>query len=126
MFEEIVFSHLVKSPRRTDGQDIVAFTFAFLLVVVVGDEAGLVGLHSSGAVPGEVLDCELRHRGDQLSIFRSGVPGIFKGIVVAGVEMEISDDSAGIGLNERAATSRENHLSPYLAPWATLLVVGTC
>ena len=62
LLEQVVFSHLIKGPRRTDGQNIIALTRAFLLVVIVGDKASGVGLHCAGAVSGEILNCDVRHR----------------------------------------------------------------
>ena len=126
LFEKIVLFHLVKSPGRTNSQNVGAFIRAFLLVVVVSNETGFVGFDRSGAVSREGLNLEFRDGRDHLSVDGAFVSGIFKGIVVAGVKVVFSRDSGWVRLNGGRSTSRANHLSPNLWPTATLSVVGIC
>lgn len=123
--QSLVVLHFIEGPSRTDGQNVLSRLLALLLIVVVGDQAGLVGINRASAVLGEKLKPEGRVNRQNSGAFRLLEPGIGERVVVAG-EYVVDDDLGGIGLNRSFYTSAFHHLSPNLASTATLSVVGTC
>jgi hypothetical protein len=98
---------------------------ALLLIVVVGDEAGLVGVNCASAVLGVKFKAEGRVNRENGGAFRLLESGIGERVVVTG-EYVVDGDLGGVGLNRSLYTSAFHHLSPNLASTATLSVVGTC
>lgn len=76
--ESLVIFHLVKSPGRTDGQDIVALVRAFVFAVVVSHQADPVGILSTGAVAREGINGDEGGGGDDFGGVRRCVSRIIE------------------------------------------------
>lgn len=64
---------------------------ALVLVIIVGNEAGLVGVNCAGAVSREELESELGLDIDDVGSFRLLVSGVIKWVVVTGEYVILSD-----------------------------------
>lgn len=98
---------------------------ALLLIIVIGNQTGFIGIDTSGAVLREKLNSELRIDGNRNGSFRLFVSGIGEWVIVTR-EDTVSDDAGGIGLCINLDTSGNQGLSPNLGSTATLSVVETC
>ena len=98
---------------------------AFLLIIIISDQACFIGIDASGAVFREQFKSELGIDGNGNGSFRFFVSGIGEGVIVTW-ENTISNDAGGIGLCINLGTSGFQGLSPNLGSTATLSVVGIC
>lgn len=65
--------------------------FALVLVIIIGNEAGLVGVNCASAVSREELESELGLDIDDIGSFRLLVSGVIKRVVVTGECVILSD-----------------------------------
>lgn len=90
-FQSLVLLHFIESPRGTDGEDVLSLVLALVLVLVVGEEASLVGINCASAVLGVVFETEGRVDVDDVGAFRLFVSGIGEGIVMSGEDVVLDD-----------------------------------
>ena len=89
--QSLVVLHLVECPRGADGKNVLSFMLALVLVIIVGDEAGLVGFNCAGAVSREELESELGIDIDDIGSFGLLVSGVVERVVVTGEGVILSD-----------------------------------
>lgn len=89
--QPLVLLHFIESPRGADGENVLSLVLALVLVLVVGEEASLVGINCAGAVLGVVFEAEGRVDVDDIGAFGLLVPGVGEGIVVSREDVVLDD-----------------------------------
>jgi hypothetical protein len=89
--QSLVFLHFIEGPRGADGENVLSFVLALVLVLVIGKETSLIGINCASAVLGVVFETESRLDVDDVGAFRLFVSGIGEGIVVCGEDVILGD-----------------------------------